>query len=174
MNREEKQKAIEVLLLANVSNCDIMEQVNTTKPTIYRIKARMNSNEDMKKAPGGGKKPFFNKKKLAGLKKSIKANPSRSMRHHAWRLGVDESIVRRAVKKIGGRSLVRRHRPYLTQTMKEKRVSRCSGILNLLKRRSTILVFSDEKLLCRPCFKQAKRPVCVCLLYTSPSPRDRG
>jgi hypothetical protein len=65
------------------------------------------------------------------------------MRQHARRLGVGTATVRRAVAKLGGKSLVRVERPLLTPAIRAKRLERCQRLKSAPVGR--VIIFSDEK-----------------------------
>ena len=96
---EAKRKAIETLLRAGLTTTAIVSQTNSSRVTVWRVKNRMNDGVGMDQGKGSGRKQKLTKIKVAGLKRSIKADPTKSMRQHARRLNVSDSTVRSALKK---------------------------------------------------------------------------
>ena len=62
-------------------------------------------------------------------------------------LGVSEFSVRKAVKEAGPWSLARTKRFMLTDKLKASRLEKCKKIRSILKKKKTIILFSDEKYL---------------------------
>ncbi len=84
---------------------------------------------------------------LAGLKRSIMANPRTSMSMHAKKHSVCRAMISNAVKEFGLTSYSCGKRHLMTKKMKETRYKRCIKILNDLKGPAAghLKFFSDEK-----------------------------
>ena len=90
---EAKRNEIEILLRARLTTTAITKQTNASRVTVWCVKKRIDDGMGMEQAKGCGRKDKLTKKKIAGLKRSIKADPTTSMRKHARRLNVSDSTV---------------------------------------------------------------------------------
>ena len=191
---ETKRLEIVDLLRAGFSIMDVARITNTALSMVYRWKERMdkavnNSNGyvDVTSRERGHRKRKVSDKVL---KRAIKRAPTKSLAVHAKTVGVHKSTVSRAIRRMGGKSLARRHRPYLPPGLKKRRFDRAKMLLNELKCSrfsNRIIFFADEKTFdvdpirntkndryVKFPSQEAEDDVKYCLLYTSPSPRDRG
>ena len=84
---------------------------------------------------------------LAGLKRTLKSDPSQPMSKLAQKRSVSRSTTSRAVKEdLGMKLYVRRVRNLLTTRSKALRAERCPKLLNHLKHKGGhVRVFVDEK-----------------------------
>ena len=118
---------------------------------------------------------------VAGLRRRIKAAPTKSFRKAAKEAAVPRELVRTVVRESGWRSLRKVKIPLISEEGRRRRRDRSSGLINLLKSGAPgrVVFFSDEKtFVVDPAYNaQNDRwirfdPDDPCLLYTSPSPRD--
>jgi len=84
---------------------------------------------------------------LAGLKRSVKADPSQSMAKLAKKRNVSPRTISRAVNEdLGMKSYVRRRRNLLTARSRALRMERCPKLINHLKNKGGhVRIFVDEK-----------------------------
>jgi transposase-like protein len=131
---------IRALLDSGASPTEIAKQLGVSRKTVYNVKGR----EDVERRPGNGRKPSID---IEVIKTAIEAEPTKSLRNHARDMGVSHTALNKAVKKMGGKSLVRVERPLLTPAIKLTHLQRCQGLLNNLKsaRAGRVVIFSDEK-----------------------------
>ena len=88
-------------------------------------------------------KPRF----LAGLKRSVKANPAVPFSTLARKRAVSVMTIQRGMKKLGLTSYAQGKRHLLTDRMKEVRLNRCRKLLNWMKSNGSVMkFFSDEKI----------------------------
>ena len=89
----------------------------------------------------------FTKTFLAGLKRTLKSDPSQPMSKLAQKRNVSRSTISRAVKEdFGMKSYVRKVRNLLTTRSRALRAERCPKLLNHLKHKGGhVRVFVDEK-----------------------------
>lgn len=145
----ENRSAIAVLARAGHQARDIVKLTNLPRATVYRVYNTFMKSGDVsrkKHAPRSDKKrtPRF----LAGLKRSIKANPGTPMTTLAKNRNVSTKTVHKAVHEdLGMSSYVRRRRNLLTEKAKAIRAERCPKLLSFLKHKasSKILIWVDEK-----------------------------
>ncbi len=109
--------------------------------TIYAMK-RSNT---VKRKPGSGRKAKLD---LKVFKEMVEVTPLKMMVAHVRDLEVSETMIRRTVKKAGGKSLVRVERPLLTEAMKERHLHCCKTLWHDLKhaKAGRVIIFSDEKI----------------------------
>jgi len=131
---------IRALLEVGQTPTEISRQLNVSRATVYNVRDK----ETVDRKQGSGRKAVLDHQEV---KRTIEEAPLKSMRSHAKDMGVSEATVRRAVKKLGGKSLVRVERPLLTPKMKETHLQRCQALLNNLKKApaNRVIIFSDEK-----------------------------
>lgn len=139
-----KRQEIATLIRAGHLDDDIAALLECSVRTVDRVRKRIAADESLEDRPRSGRPSKIN---LSHLRRSIKAHPRRSITAHAATFGVHKSQMSRAVKKLGGKSVVMIERPLLTIAMKHKRLDRCQALLNDLKSRPAgiVNVFEDEK-----------------------------
>ena len=80
------------------------------------------------------------------IRSRVACNPIRSMRGMARDLNLSEKTVRRIVKKnLKAKSFAQNQKFLLTDRIKKARLDRCKKILNKLKKKTPIILFTDEK-----------------------------
>jgi transposase len=135
----QRDKRVEVsgFLRAGFKVNEVANLVRVSPTTVYAIKKRMDD-------AGSDRKSVVDQDIL---RDAIQSSPLTSMRQHARRLGVGTATVRRAVAKLGGKSLVMVERPLLTPTIRAKCLERCQRLMPDLKSAPTgrVIIFSDEK-----------------------------
>ena len=124
-----------------------------TRQTVYNVIRRYEAHGSTTRPRGKDRKPQKNKIRnktfLAGLKRSIKADPSVNQSVHAKKRGVCESTISNAVRHdLGMKSRAMRKKQLLTPPQKEQRVIMSKRILNSMKdgRAKKLRFFSDEKI----------------------------
>jgi transposase len=144
---EEKREKIVALLHAETPISDIVSEVGTSRRTIFRVKNSLKDSGHVKRKPGSGRKPTVVTKKLVWkIEARIRRNPIRSMKAMARDMNVSDWTVRNVVNnKLGSRSLSRMQRFLLTDRLKALRLQRSKNILAILKKKTPIILFSDEK-----------------------------
>ncbi len=140
----ERDKHVEMsaLLRAEMQIAEIARKVGVSRPTIYAVKKRLEEKEMLDRKAGSGKKRILD---LEEVKEATMAEPRKLIRAHALDVGVLAWTMSRAMKAVGGKSLVMVERPLLTPDMKNKQLHRCQGLLNNIKSTSGRVIFSDEK-----------------------------
>ena len=84
---------------------------------------------------------------VGGLKKRIKAAPTKSLRRVAKEANISRESVRRVVRGAGWRSLRKVKVPLISAQGRQTRIERATGLINALKSAAPgkIAFFSDEK-----------------------------
>lgn len=143
-SQRDKRVEVSALLRAGNKVSEVANLVSVSRTTVYSIKKRMDDGEGVNRRAGSGRKSVVDRD---SLRDAIQSSPSTSMRQHARRLVVGGATVRRAVAKMGGKSLVRVERPLLTPAIRAKRLERCQSLMNDLKSAPAgrVIIFSDEK-----------------------------
>lgn len=125
---------------------DIVEELGVPCRTVYRIKDRLKTRGTTKRKTGSGRPlSVVTSGFIEKIKQKVKRNPVLTMRGMARELGVNEKSVRKAVKLLGARSLARTKRFLLTESLKASRLARAKKILSMLKKKSPVILFTDEK-----------------------------
>ena len=148
MAEQVKRTTICELRRAGKSCPEIIRSTGYPKSTVYRIVAKFDSEGTVDRKIH---KPRKDRKRtktfLAGLKRSLKADPTQSMAKLAKKRNVSDRTIRRAVNEdLGMKSYVRRPRNLLTARSKALRLERCPVLLNHLKNKGgCVRIFIDEK-----------------------------
>ena len=148
MAEQVKQTTICELRRAGKSCPEIIRSTGYPKSTVYRIVAKFDSERTVDRKIH---KPRKDRKRtktfLAGLNRSLKADPTQSMAKLAKKRNVSDRTIRRAVNEdLGMKSYVRRRRNLLTARSKALRLERCPVLLNHLKNKGgCVRIFIDEK-----------------------------
>lgn len=133
---------------AGSSVSDIIKSTGYAKSTVYRVVAAFDAEGKVQRSRHS---PRSDRKRtktfLAGLKRTLKADPSQPMSKLAQKRSVSRSTISRAVKEdLGMKSYVRRVRNLLTTRSRALRAERCPKLLNHLKHKGGhVRVFVDEK-----------------------------
>lgn len=147
-HEQRKRHTIVSLQCAGSSPAVIIAVTGFPRRTVYdvlrRYRQRRTSERQQHKARSDRiRTPTF----LAGIRRSIAANPGTRIKALAARRQVSETTVRRAIRDLGLRSYQRAHRHLLTEAQKQQRWLRARRLLNDLKSHgSHVLIFSDEKI----------------------------
>jgi transposase len=144
---EAKREAIVALLHAELPVSDIVKQISVSRATVFNVKRRLKESGHVKRKPGSGRKPTVTNPKLVeAVRSRLRRNPVRTMRGMAKELKVSEHTIRNIVKKkIKALSLARSKRFLLTDRLRSLRLERCKRILAMMKKRSPVILFTDEK-----------------------------
>ena len=134
---------------AGFNPSSIASTLKIARTTVYRT---LKKNDGTKK-PLEYDSTSRTKRKLtlrvaAGLKRRIKAAPTKSLWRVATVVGQNWELVRRLVRISGWRSLSRTKVPLVSEDGQKKREIRARGLLNSLKEGGhpgRIIFFSDEK-----------------------------
>ena len=114
---------------------DIIKNTGYAKSTVYRVVTAFDVEGKVQRSRHS---PRSDRKRtktfLAGLKRTLKSDPSQPMSKLAQKRSVSRSTISRAVKEdLGMKSYVRRVRNLLTTRSKALRAERCPKLLNHLK-----------------------------------------
>lgn len=124
----------------------IAKAVSVTISTVYHFKRYLKERGTVDRKPQSGRRATVVTKRLINLVQNrVIRNPMRSMRMIARETGVLDYSIRKAVRKLGARSLVRTSKFLLTDCLKMLRLNRCKQILNLLKMKAPVILYTDEK-----------------------------
>lgn len=135
------------LLRAQKSVSDIMALVKCSRATVFRVKASIGLPTVPRKPGSGRKRSVRTPALIQSIKMKVTRNPVRSMRKMAKQANVSEATVRRVVKyDLKGKSRARVKRHLITDRIKAARVERSKKLLSELKKRSVVILFTDEKL----------------------------
>ena len=143
---KEKRIAVSALLDAGKSINGIIANLGVSRALVLKVKSRLASGKDLQASPRKAKKPVLTPRVVGGLKKRIKAAPTKSLRRVA-KEAVSRESVRRVVHEAGWRSLRKVKVPLISAKGRETRVERSRGLVNALKSAppGKIVFFSDEK-----------------------------
>lgn len=147
-----KHDQVVALIRAGVTVNNIVNSTGVSRRTVFRVKQRLRDDIPVQGPPRkarerGKRTPAFVKR----LQTAIVKAPTKSIRKHAQALKVSERTVRRAVTEdLGGRSMVRRHVPLISEKARKAREDRSRALLTALKHSNAghIIFFSDEKNFC--------------------------
>ena len=143
-----RQKTICELRCTGNSPSGIIKSTGYAKTIVYRVLAKLDAEGKVQQnhhSPRNDRK--WTKTFLAGLKKSIKADPTQSMSKLAKKCNVSHRTIGRAINEdLGMSSYIRRRRNLLTARSRAIRVERCAKLLNHLKNKGGhVRIFVDEK-----------------------------
>ena len=133
---------------AGSSVSDIIKNTGYAKSTVYRVVTAFDAEGKVQRSRHS---PRSDRKRtktfLAGLKRTLKSDPSQPMSKLAQKRSVSRSTISRAAKEdLGMKSYVRIVRNLLTTRSKALRAERCPKLLNHLKQKGGhVRVFVDEK-----------------------------
>ena len=133
---------------AGSSVSDIIKSTGYAKSTVYRVVAAFDAEGKVQRSRHS---PRSDRKRtktfLAGLKRTLKSDPSQPMSKLAQKRSVSRSTISRAVNEdLDMKSYVRRVRNLLTTRSRALRAERCPKLLNHLKHKGGhVRVFVDEK-----------------------------
>ena len=135
--------------------------------TICAIKKRMNNGEGVNRRAGSGRKTVVD---FDSLRNAISSGPRTFIRQHARRLGIEAAAVRRAVAKLGTKSLSlwKDHGSRLLSAPSTLNAVRCllmTSSLLLLEEWSSSYM---GKLDVRSCEKQKKRQLLHSQIFLPP------
>lgn len=147
--QEQRRKVIADLYAAGNNAANIVKVTKYPKRTVYDVVKRLKDGRGIEHKPCGPHKAKKRTKTfLAGLKRSIKANPAVSIRAHAARRGVSRKTMSKAIKEdLGLKSYVRGRRHLLTEKMKAVRLERSQKLRRICKvNPGVVRLFSDESI----------------------------
>ena len=143
----EKKEAIVTALLAGKTSQTIQNELRVCRKAIYNVQRYLKERGTLARKPGSGRRPTATTSRLVNLVRSrVARNPISSMRRIARDVGVSDWSIRKIVKdRLKARSLARTKRFLLTDSLKSSRLDRCKKILQALKKKMPVILFSDEK-----------------------------
>lgn len=143
----DKREAIVKALNAGKTSKVIQDELKVSRKLIYNVKIALKERGNVRQKPGSGRPVSVATNRLVNLVRSrLARNPIRSMRGMAREVGVSEFTIRKVVKeRLGTRSLARTPNFLLTDRLKGLRLERSRRILNVLKKKTPNILFSDEK-----------------------------
>jgi hypothetical protein len=140
-------KSIVGLFYAGMSVPDISMKLGVPQSTIYYQLTKFKTTGTTNKMPGQGRKRSARSEaNVAKVKARIKKDPFVSQRQLARELQIAEGSIRNLLKKdlnIKSRARVKKH--LINQVSQDKRLQKSKKLLNLLKTKKPIILFSDEK-----------------------------
>ncbi len=151
MNELERRKAIEAGFRSGKTAKEISGTVKflgISRATVYGIVSRLEANETMHRASGGGRK-LANQTKdgIRKIRQRLQRNPKQSVRKIAQEIGLLQSTAQRITQKhlqLCGRK--KQKRQFLTDTHRQIQKTNCAHLrhrlANGLHRK---VLFSDEK-----------------------------
>ena len=143
----EKRIAIAALIEAGKTNNAIAADLKCSRSLVLKVKRRLAAGKDLQPSPRKAKKPVLTSRVVGGLKKRIKAAPTKSLCRVAKEANVSRESVRRVVRGAGWRSLRKVKVPLISSQGRQTRIERANGLINALKSAAPgkIVFFSDEK-----------------------------
>lgn len=143
-----KRSAICELRRAGHTPSAIIRMLKYSRQTVYDVCKRFDeTGEDQRAAHKPRRGRILTPRFLAGLKRSVNANPALPLSTLAKKRGVSTMTIHRALKKLGLTSFSQGKRHLLTRKMKEIRLTRCQKLLNWMKSNGSVIkFFSDEKI----------------------------
>lgn len=130
-----------------MSQKDISIAVGVFRWTVKRVLDRETKGQLSAKVATGRSRSTRVPRIVAAIKRKIRANPVRSMRKMAKEHGISDFSVRKIVKDdCGAKSRARKKTHMITNRIRELRVERCKKIMNYLKRKKTVILFTDESM----------------------------
>ncbi len=147
--QEQKRKVILELHSAGNSAKEIIASTKYPSKTVYRVVNKLKAGEGIEhKLCGPSKRKKRTKRFVAGLRKSIEANPALSMTVLASRRSVSRMTVSRAIKdNLELKSFIRGRRHLLTDKMKTTREERAKLLRRVCKANPGVIrLFSDESI----------------------------
>lgn len=144
---QDLREKIAALVSAGEPEKDIIKKLKVSRSTISRVKRRLLEEGHVNRSSGSGRKiSVTNTSLINKVKRRIKRNPHLSMRAMASEFNVSDHTIRRIVRdKLGGKSRARTQKFLLTARLKDLRLKRCKKILWQLKKKTPVILFSDEK-----------------------------
>ncbi|XP_062541178.1 uncharacterized protein LOC134209203 [Armigeres subalbatus] len=142
-----KWQRIRDLFHAQMSQKDISIAVGVSRWTVKRVLDREKKGQLSAKVSKGRPRSARVPRVIAAIKRKIRTNPVRSMRKMAKEHGISDFTVRKIVKEdCGAKSRARKKTHMITNRIRELRVERCQKILNFLKRKNPVILFTDESM----------------------------
>ena len=143
-----KRSAICELRRAGHSPAFIAKSLKYPRKTVYDVCRRFDeSGQDQRAAHKARSDKILTPRFMAGLKKSVNANPSIPLSTLAKKRAVSIMTIHRGLKQLGLTSYAQGKRHLLTDRMKEVRLKRCRKLINWMKTNGSVIkFFSDEKI----------------------------
>ena len=139
---------------------DIVRDLGCGRTLVHKVQTLKAQGKDLSSFKRDRKKTVLTPRVTAAVRRRIKAAPTKSLRRVAREAGLKREAVRQVVIQSGWKSLKRTKVPLISAEGRERRDKRAAGLVNVLKSKGRGTIFFVSA----PSF---------CLLYTSPSPRDR-
>ena len=126
--REKVRAAICCLHDAGKTAMDIAATLGCGRSTVYRTINKIKVGEGIKHAVRPKKRPVLTPRVAAGLRRRIRAAPTKSLRQVAAESGRARETVRRVVIESGWRSLRRIKIPLISADGRKRRRDRAAGL----------------------------------------------
>ena len=141
------KEVVTSLLLAQKPVKQIAKIVGCHLATVYRIQRSLLDGPRPRKPGSGRPRSARTPKVIRSVRDKVRRNPIRSIRKLAKEAGISKTTMQRLVKddlKCSSRARVKRH--LVTDRIKQLRLERSKRLVSSLKKKHTIIVFSDEKM----------------------------
>ena len=129
----EKRIAVAALIEAGETTNAIAADLKVSRSLVLKVKRRLAAGKDLQASPRKAIRPVLTSRVVGGLKKRIKAAPTKSLRRVAKEANVSRESVRRVVRKAGWRSLCKVKVPLISAQGRETRIERAKGLISALK-----------------------------------------
>ena len=104
-DRSNVRAAITALVRAGKSIGDIVNDLGTSRSTVMRVKRCLAAGKDPQPSPRKRSRPTLTPRVTAGLRRRIKAAPTKSLRRVANEANVPRELVRQVVRESSWKSL---------------------------------------------------------------------
>lgn len=142
-----KWQRIRDLSRAQMPQNEIAAVVGVSRWTVKRVLDLEKKGQLSPKASPGRPRSVRTRRAVSVIKRKISSNPVRSMRKMAKEAGMSDRTMRRIIKEdCGAKSRARKKTQMITQRIRNLRVERCKKILNFLKRKNPVILFTDESM----------------------------
>ena len=101
----DKRIAVSALISVGKSTNVIVADLGVSRSLVFKTKRCLAAGKDLQPSPRKAKKPVLTSRVVGGLKKRIKAAPTKSLLRVAKEANVSRESVRRVVREAGWRSL---------------------------------------------------------------------
>ena len=157
----EKRIAVAALIEAGKITNSIAADLKVSRSLVLKVKRRLAADKDLQALPRKAKRPVLTSRVVGGLKKWIKAAPTKSLRRVAKEANVSRESVRRVIRMAGWRSLRKVKVPLMSAQGQQMRIERANGLINALKSAAPgkIVVFRRKDVRGGPIFQPSERPL---------------
>ena len=129
--RKNVRTAIAALVRAGKSTREINTDLECSKTFVLRVKRRLASGKSPQVSPRKRKKTTLTPRAMGGLKKQIKAAPTKSLRRVAKEANVPRELVWQVVRDTWWRSLRKVKVPLISAEGRTMRVERSRSLINI-------------------------------------------